>query len=155
MDENLSCITLLAIAIPRLRRNQSAPIRGRRSGWSFISRGCFACINKPSSQRLRECIALTMLPGDSSKMFSYLRVLGTSNGRAKLQDHCAICLQKLLIGLFCLRLFAQDGATLALLKTQYDASTITLGLNTAEAGLVTIDRARTRRIGERPVAGAE
>jgi hypothetical protein len=66
-------------------------------------------------------------------MFSYLRVLGTSNGRAKLQDHCAICLQKLLIGLFCLRLFAQDGPTLALLKTQYDASTITLGLNTAEA----------------------
>ena len=154
MDENLSCITLLAIAIPRLRRNQSAPIRGRRSGWSFISRGCFACINKPSSQRLRECIALTMLPGDSSRCFLTC-VLGTSNGRAKLQDHCAICLQKLLIGLFCLRLFAQDGATLALLKTQYDASTITLGLNTAEAGLVTIDRARTRRIGERPVAGAE
>ena len=45
-------------------------------------------------------------------MFSYLRVVGTSNGSAKLQDHCAMCLRKLLIGLFCLPLFAQDGPTL-------------------------------------------
>jgi hypothetical protein len=45
-------------------------------------------------------------------MFSYLRVVGASNGSAKLQDHCAMCLRKLLIGLFCLPLFAQRGPTL-------------------------------------------
>jgi sugar lactone lactonase YvrE len=45
-------------------------------------------------------------------MFSYLQVVGTSNGSAKLQDHCAMCLRKVLIGLICLPLLAQDGPTL-------------------------------------------
>jgi hypothetical protein len=51
-------------------------------------------------------------------MFSYLRVVGTSNGSAKLQDHRAMCLRKLLIGLFCLALFAQGGPALTPAETE-------------------------------------
>jgi hypothetical protein len=56
--------------------------------------------------------------GDSNRMFSYLRVVGASSGSAKLQDHCAMCLRKLLIGLFCLPLFAQSGPTLTPAQTE-------------------------------------
>jgi hypothetical protein len=45
-------------------------------------------------------------------MFSYLRVVGTSNRSTKLQNHCAMCLRKLLIGLFFLPLFTSGGPTL-------------------------------------------
>ena len=66
VDENLSRITLLAIAIPRLRRNQSPSI-GEKARVSFVTGapspelrrpGCFACINKPNSQCLHERSAL-------------------------------------------------------------------------------------------------
>jgi hypothetical protein len=53
-----------------------------------------------------------MFLGILNRMFSYLRVVGMSNGSAKLQDHGAMCLRKLLIGLFCLPLLAQGGPTL-------------------------------------------
>jgi hypothetical protein len=45
-------------------------------------------------------------------MFSYLRVVGTSNRSTKLQNHCAMCLRKLLIGRFFLPLFTSGGPTL-------------------------------------------
>jgi 6-bladed beta-propeller len=51
-------------------------------------------------------------------MFSYLRVVGTFNGSAKLQDHRAMCIRKLLIGLFCLALFAQGGPALTPAETE-------------------------------------
>ena len=56
--------------------------------------------------------------GDSNRMFSYLRVVGASNGSAKLQGHCTMCLRKLLVGLFCLPLFAQSGPSLTPAETE-------------------------------------
>src|ERR1700693_4809226 len=55
---------------------------------------------------------------DSNGICSYQHVVGTSSGRAKLQDHCAMCLRKLLIGLFCLPLFAQGGPALIPAETE-------------------------------------
>jgi hypothetical protein len=51
-------------------------------------------------------------------MFSYLRGVGTSNASAKLQHRSAIYLRRLLIGLFCLPLFAQGGPTLTPAATE-------------------------------------
>jgi hypothetical protein len=51
-------------------------------------------------------------------MFSYLWAVGTSNGSTKLQHHCAMCLRKLLIGLFCLPPFARVGPTLTPAETE-------------------------------------
>jgi hypothetical protein len=45
-------------------------------------------------------------------MFSDPQVAGTSDGKMKLQDHCAMRLRQLLIGLFCLPLVAHGGPTL-------------------------------------------
>src|SRR6202161_2118272 len=56
--------------------------------------------------------------GDSNRMFSYLWAVGTSNGSTKLQHHCAMCLRKLLIGLFCLPPFARVGPTLTPAETE-------------------------------------
>ena len=47
-----------------------------------------------------------------------IRGVGMSNGRPKLQDHCAMFLRNLLIGLFCLPLFAQGGPDLVPVETE-------------------------------------
>jgi hypothetical protein len=44
--------------------------------------------------------------------------LGSSKGRVKLQDHCAMCLRKLLIALICLPLFPQGGPALTPAETE-------------------------------------
>jgi sugar lactone lactonase YvrE len=51
-------------------------------------------------------------------MFSFVRVLGTHNRSASLQDHCAMCLRNLLIGMICLPLLGQGGSTLTPVGTE-------------------------------------
>jgi len=93
------------------------------SGWSFAtgvpaSRNALRAQISQAHSVCTNAAHFTMLLGDSNKMFSYLRVVARSNGSTKLQDHCAMCLRKLLIGLVCLPLFAQGGPNLTPAETE-------------------------------------